>query len=51
VGIDARGEDNMDLSTGVQRILDGEAVLFVGAGFTLGATNLRGKSFLSGLAL
>jgi len=41
----------MDLSAGVQRILDGEAVLFVGAGFSLGATNLRDNSFLSGQAI
>ena len=38
----------MDITTAVQRILDGEAVVFVGAGFSLGATNLRGRSFLSG---
>jgi len=37
----------MDLSTGVQRILDGEAVLFVGTGFSIGAANLREKFFLS----
>lgn len=41
----------MELSDGVKRILDGEAILFVGAGFSLGATNLRETPLLSGQAI
>src|SRR6056297_366723 len=41
----------MELSAGIQRILDGEAILFVGAGFSLGATNLRNRFLLSGQAI
>ncbi len=41
----------MDLSAGIQQILDGEAILFLGAGFSLGAMNLRAKPFMSGTAI
>jgi hypothetical protein len=38
----------MDLSTGIQQILDGDAVLFVGAGFSLEAVNIRNKQLMRG---
>jgi hypothetical protein len=41
----------MDLERGVQVALDGRAILFVGAGFSLGATNINGESFKSGRQL
>ena len=37
----------MELTTAIRHILDGEAVLFVGAGFSLGAENLLGKPLKS----
>ena len=35
----------------MEKILDGEAILLVGSGFSLGAENLRGDSFLTGMGL
>ena len=41
----------MDLSTGIKKILDGEAILFVGAGFSQGAVNMRNKPLKMGSEL
>lgn len=41
----------MELSTGIQRVLDGEAVLFVGAGFSRGAVNIRDTQLKSGVEI
>lgn len=41
----------MDYNQGIESVLDGEAILFCGAGFNIGAKNLRGTSFKSGAAL
>jgi hypothetical protein len=38
----------MDFSSALERALDGESVLFLGAGFSLGATNSRAEPFESG---
>jgi hypothetical protein len=38
----------MDLDSALERALDGESVLFLGAGFSLGATNSRAEPFESG---
>jgi len=37
----------MELEEAIEKSLDGEALLFVGAGFASGAINLRGEKFLS----
>jgi len=39
----------MDLTLAIMKALDGEALLFVGAGFSLGAINLQGKPFRRGV--
>lgn len=41
----------MDLAKCIQGVLDGDAVLFLGAGFSLGAENVRGKQFMTGAAI
>lgn len=41
----------MDFDRAIEYALDGEAVLFTGAGFSLGATNLRGTAVKTGPAL
>ena len=41
----------MDISNGIQRALDGDAILFVGAGFSSDAINLEGKKFKRGSEL
>jgi hypothetical protein len=41
----------MDIETAISSALSGEAVLFCGAGFSMGATNLRGKPMKSGSEL
>lgn len=41
----------MNENEAIKHILDGEAVLFVGAGFSLGAKNLRSKGLMSGTAI
>lgn len=38
----------MELDRAMEIALDGDAVLFTGAGFSLGATNLLGRPFLTG---
>ena len=38
----------MDYDSAIERALDGESILFLGAGFSLGATNSRGELFESG---
>ena len=38
----------MDFDSGLERALDGESVLFLGAGYSLEATNSRGETFESG---
>jgi hypothetical protein len=35
----------MEVDRALEHVLDGDAILFVGAGFSLGATNLRGEPF------
>ncbi len=41
----------MEIQEAIQHVLDGEALLFLGSGFSLGATNLRNEKFLSGHSL
>lgn len=41
----------MDLDRALEYALDGDAILFVGAGFSLGAKNLRAESFKTGRQL
>src|SRR2546427_5569777 len=41
----------MELEEGIERALDGDAVLFVGAGFSKGAINLKSERFLTGSEL
>jgi hypothetical protein len=35
----------MDFETALERAMDGDALLFLGAGFSLGAVNGRGETF------
>lgn len=53
VGGKARGEsvDSEKLDQLLDHVIDGRAILFVGAGFSLGAVNLRGVSFKTGAQL
>ena len=41
----------MDLNEAIEYALDGESILFVGAGFSKGATNICGENFLAGKGL
>lgn len=41
----------MELNEAIQEALDGKALLFVGAGFSLGAKDLSGSNFITGGAL
>lgn len=41
----------MDFNIALEHVIDGDAILFCGAGFSLGAINLRGTSLKSGHAL
>ena len=41
----------MDYNRALEHVIDGNAVLFCGAGFSLQAKNLRGTSLKSGAAL
>ncbi len=38
----------MEVETGIRHILDGESILFIGAGYSLGAINLRNEPFIAG---
>ncbi len=38
-------DDSMDFNSALEHALDGDSVLFLGAGFSLGATNSRGEPF------
>lgn len=38
----------MDLDRALEYVINGDAVLFAGAGFSIGATNLRGETFKTG---
>jgi hypothetical protein len=40
----------MDLERAIEYAIDGEAVLFIGAGFSSGATNIRGTHLKTGLS-
>jgi SIR2-like domain len=41
----------MELEDAIEHALDGDAILFVGAGFSVGAINLKGERFLTGSEL
>lgn len=41
----------MELNRALEHALDGDAILFAGAGFSRGATNLRGEAFKTGRQL
>ena len=41
----------MDLKTAIRAALDGEAILFAGAGFSYGAKNIYGSKFCFGDSL
>ena len=38
----------MDINSGIQKALDGDAILFIGAGFSSDALNLKGEKFKRG---
>ena len=40
----------MEVQEAIERVLDGEGVLFLGTGFSLGAVNLRNEKFMTGPA-
>lgn len=41
----------MDITLAIEHALDGNAILFLGSGFSLGAKNIRGNSFMTGWQL
>lgn len=38
----------MEVKEAIRHVLDGDGILFLGSGFSLGATNIRNKEFLAG---
>ena len=41
----------MDVNEAIKRALDGEVILFLGAGFSIGGTNKRGRALPSATEL
>lgn len=47
----AKGVPQVEVQEAIKRVFDGEGILFLGAGFSLGAVNLRNEMFMAGPAI